>query len=212
MTGSSNARWPESHEKQIVVEMLNNRDSDHWNKCSELMRWFILRQAYKLSVILSTDVVDEILQNAMMSVVTGLPQFRFESKLTTWLMPIAYSRTIDALRIRSRDSRTISPPNNSLEDEENEVIAYGHEISATIEDECMVHEELREVLAEIEIYTSTHAKTERNRKIVRMVLFEGRTLEEAAKELDVSAPVASYVIRSLQRYLREKFRPESPLT
>jgi RNA polymerase sigma factor (sigma-70 family) len=206
MTGN---QWPGPHEKQVIAEMLVNRDSEHWSKCNALMRWFILRQTSKLSVILSTDVVDEILQNAMMSVVTGLPHFRFESKLTTWLMPIAYSRTIDALRIRSRDSRTISPANNSLEDEENEVIAYGHESPTTVEDDCIAREALQEVLAEISIYIRGRAKAERNGKIVQMVLFEEHTLEEAAQEVGVSAAVASYVIRTLQRHLREKSRDDS---
>jgi RNA polymerase sigma factor (sigma-70 family) len=205
MAGS---HWPGPHEKQVVTEMLENHDSEHWEKCNELMRWLILGQANKLSVVLSADLVDEILQNTMTSIVIHLPHFRFESKLTTWLMPIAYSRTIDALRMRSRDSRAISPPNNSLEEEENEVITRIHEIAATVEDECITNEELREVLAEIEIYINSHAKPERNRRIAEMVLLEGHTLEEVAQEVGVSSAVASYVIRSLRRHLREKIKED----
>lgn len=204
-------RWPGPHEKQVIAEMLDNRDSEHWKKCSELMKWFILRQANKLSVTLSADLVNEILQNAMMSVIINLPLFRFESKLTTWLMPIAYSRTIDALRFHTRNRQTNTPLNNLIEGEESEVVAYEYGIAGTLEEVCITSEELREVLAEISAYISSHAKPERNRKIVHMVFFEGHTLEEVAKEVGVSSAVASYVIRTLRQHLQESFRPQPPL-
>lgn len=203
-------QWPGPHEKQTVAEMLGNGDSEHWGKCSDLMRWFILLQASKLLATLSTDLVDEILQNAMVSVVTNLPRFRFESKLTTWLIQIAHSRTVDALRLLSRDKRIFSPPNNSLEDEETEEIDKFYEAPVTVEDECITREALREVLAEIPIYIKNRAKAERNGKIAKMVLLEGRTLEEAAQEVGVSAAVASYVIRTLRDHLYEKFRANPP--
>lgn len=205
MTDSSHNQWPGPHERQVIIEMLVNYDSEHWHKCNELMRWLIMRQANKLSVILPVHIVDDILQNAMMSVIINLPLFRFESKLTTWLMSVAYSRTIDALRLYTRNIRTSTPLNHRIEGEESEVAAYELEMPRTLEEVCATNEELREVLTEISIYIGSHAKSERNRKIAEMVLLEGHTLEEAAQEVGVSSAVASYVIRTLQRHLQEKF-------
>src|SRR5260370_40769127 len=74
-------QWPGLNEKQVIAEMLKNRDSAHWEKCCELMRWFILQQANKLSVTLTADLENEILQNAMESVITGLPNLRDDSIL-----------------------------------------------------------------------------------------------------------------------------------
>ncbi len=204
-------QWPGPHEKQVIVEMLENRDSAHWEKCNELMKWLILKETGKYSTPFSTDFVDEIWQNAMMSVVINLHQFRSESKLTTWLTTIAYTRTIDALRLHTRNIRTNAPLHSLIEGEESEIVTYEYKMP-TMEDECITNEELREVLAEISIYISSHAKSERNRKIVDMVLFKGHTLEEAAKEVGVSAAVASYVIRTLQRHLREKKGGDSSST
>ena len=198
-------QWPGPNERQIIVEMLENRDSEHWEKCNELMRWLILHQASKLSVILSAERVDEILQNAMLSVVTGLPHFRSESKITTWLMQIAYTRTIDALRNGSRDDKVLPFQSHSAEDEEKEVIFDRNKLTGTLEDDCIIAEELREVLAEISAYVDSHVKPERNRKIAEKILLKGYSLEETAREVGVSPAVASYVIRTLRRHLKEKF-------
>jgi len=67
-----------------------------------------------------------------------------------------------------------------------------------------MHDDLRKALAALQEYVSTHANSIRNGRILDMVLFEGRSLEEAAKTVGCSAPVASYVVRSAQRYVREK--------
>ena len=186
--------------------MLENRDLAHWEKCSEFMKWLIIKEAGKYSTPITADLVDEIKQNAMLSVVIHLPHFRFESKLTTWLIPIARTRTIDALRSHTRNLRTNTPMNNLMEDEESEVVAYEYEMPKILEEEYLRSEELLEVVAEISAYFDSHAKSERNRKIAKMVLLDGRTLENAAREVRVSPAVASYVIRTLQRHLQEKFK------
>ncbi len=203
-------QWPGPHEKQVIDEMLENRDSAHWEKCSDLMKWLIIKEASKYTTPFTADLVDEIWQNAMLSVVINLPHFRFESKLTTWLVTIARTRTIDALRLHTRTIRTNAPLNTLIEGEESEEVAYGIEMSGILEEVCITGEELRAVLAEISVYISSHAKPERNRKIAEMVLFAGHTLEETAREVGVSSAVASYVIRTLRQHLQEKFRTPPP--
>jgi DNA-directed RNA polymerase specialized sigma24 family protein len=53
---------------------------------------------------------------------------------------------------------------------------------------------------------SLHANPIRNGQILDMVLFEDRSLEEVAKAVGCSAPVVGYVVRSAQRYVRERLR------
>ncbi len=202
-------QWPGLNEKQAIDEMLENRDSVHWTKCSELMKGLVVRETGKYFPSFSANLVEEIWQNAMVSVITGLPDFRSESKLPTWLTKIAYTRTIDALRCRKRNIQTNAPLTDLIEGEETEVVTYEPAVSGTLEEMCITREGLREVLVEISAYIDSHAKPERNRKIVQRVIFEGQTLEEAAKEAEVSSAVASYVIRTLQRHLQEKFRSSS---
>jgi RNA polymerase sigma factor (sigma-70 family) len=174
------------------------------------MKWLVIKEASKYSTPITADLVDEIRQNAMLSVVVNLPHFRFESKLTTWLMPIARTRTIDALRVHTRNIRENTPLNTLIEGEESEEVTYEIEMPGILEEVCITGEELRAVLAEIFVYVNSHAKPERNRKIAEMVLLAGHTLEEAAREVGVSSAVASYVIRTLRQHLQEKFRTPPP--
>ena len=72
------------------------------------------------------------------------------------------------------------------------------------EDECIIRDELREAFAALLEYVSLHSNEERNRTILRMVLFESRSLEETARAIGCSAPVVGYIVRSAQRFVREK--------
>ena len=203
-------QWPGPNEKQVIDEMMENRDSAHWTKCNELMKWLIIKEIGRYSITFSADFVDEVLQNAMMSVVINLHHFRSDSKLTTWLLTIARTRTIDALRLLIRNIQTNTPLNTLIEGEESEVVTYEYEITGNLEELCITEEELREVLAEMSVYIDSHAKPERNRKIAEMVLLKGYRLEESAREVGVSSAVASYVIRTLRQHLQEKFRTPPP--
>lgn len=210
MTELSSRRWPGPDEKRIVVEMLQDGNSPHWERCRELMEVLVSN----FGATLPAERREDVVQKAMLSVVRDLPSFRFNSQLRTWLLSVAYHRVIDEKRLnRMSSSLSIANSNQLLTydgyGDETEIDTYIPVVRAA-EEECIVEEELREVMAEISAYIDSHAKPERNRKIVDMVLLKGRTLEEAAREVGTSSAVASYIIRSVRRHLQEKFRSEPP--
>ena len=53
-------------------------------------------------------------------------------------------------------------------------------------------------------YVEKHANKDRNREILRLVMFEDQSNELTAIRLGVSAPVVGYIVRSAQRFIREK--------
>lgn len=73
----------------------------------------------------------------------------------------------------------------------------------TIEDEYFVRDELHKALAALKEYVSLNANPTRNSRILSMVLFEDRSIEETAKKVGCSVPVVSNVVRSAQCYVRE---------
>src|SRR5260370_14820814 len=68
------------------------------------------------------------------------------------------------------------------QDEVNAVTVQGlGEIKTTVEDEDILRQ-MREAVNEMSIYLNSRATPEHNRILAEMVLLEGHTLEESAKE------------------------------
>lgn len=65
------------------------------------------------------------------------------------------------------------------------------------------HDDIEEALQLLREYIITHSKSRRNGKILELVIYEGCSLEEAAKAAGCSAAVVSYVVHEAQRYARE---------
>jgi len=138
----------------------------------------------------------------MMRVDKYLPTFRYQCKLTTWLFGIVRSCIIDSHRKFTHAQQFMAPPGDPHGDAAREYDDI--DADTTTEDVCIMHDDLRKALAALQEYVSTHAKPLRNGRILDMVMFEGRSLDTAAKAVGCSAPVAGYVVRSAQRYMREK--------
>lgn len=201
MTEWSRNPWPGPDDKLVVDQMLADPYSHRWNECRRFFEQLV--QASDLPVDLREDVV----QNAMFTVMRSLPGFHYECRLKTWLGMIAHSRIVDAWRDRIRNNQWISPPNGPSGDEESETGILKINTPQTTEGECIIREKIREVMRVLREYINTHANAERNRQILQKVLFDQFTFEEAAQELGVNAPVVRYVVRSAQRYLRERMGP-----
>ncbi len=193
--------WPGPDDKLIVAQMLADPSSHHWNECHTFFEHVI--RANNLPV----DLRDDVVQNAMFTVMRSLPTFHYECRLRTWLGMIANSRIVDAWRNHARKNRQIIPLDNPPGDEESGTGILKINAPQTTEGECIIREELREAISVLREYLNTHAKSERNRQILQKVLLEEYTFEEAAQELGVNAPVIRYVVRSVQRYLRERMGP-----
>lgn len=97
----------------------------------------------------------------------------------------------------------MAPPGEPLDDVAREYDEIDADTTKTTEEVCIMRDDLRKALAALQEYVSTHANAIRNQRILDMVLLEGHSLEEAAKAVGCSAPVASYIVRSAQRFVRE---------
>lgn len=226
--------WPGGDDKIVVAEMLRDSLSGQWYECCEFIKWLVRVQATNIS----RDHWDDIVQEAMIRVNKYLPTFQFHCKLRTWLFSIVRSCIIDFYRKFIRVEEALDPIDDTQDVVEgeggggkshvqrtrnmhnfqahlNESIATTGErnisianIPGAVEDECIKLDEISQGLAALEEYVSTHGNPERNARILDMVIFEGRSLEAAAKAVGCSAPVAGYVVRSAQRYAREKVRQQ----
>jgi RNA polymerase sigma factor (sigma-70 family) len=191
--------WPGGDDRIVVEEMLRDHTSGQWYECREFVKRLVQVQAKNIP----QDHREDLVQDAMMRVDKHLHTFRYQCKLSTWLFGIVRSCIIDAHRKFTRAGQFIAPPGDPLDYVEREYDEIDADTAKTAEDVYIMHDDLRKAVAALQEYVSTHANPIRNRRILDMVMFEGRSLEAAAKAVGCSAPVASYVVRSAQRYVRE---------
>lgn len=199
--------WPGPNDRVVVKEMLRDHQSEHWYECYE----FVKRRVQSQAKNLSRDRMDDVVQETMIRVEKYLPAFRYGCSLRTWIIGILRSCIIDEHRKLIHIINQASSLDNIQEDSEQDNDEHESEalvtmISQTAEDECMIHEELTRARLALESYISTHAHPKRNGQILDMVIFKNYSLEEAARIAGCSAPVAGYIVRSAQRYVREALR------
>lgn len=194
--------WPGADDRTLIENMLRDPQSEHWTKCRE----YVEKLVHKRATNIPRDFWDDIIQEAMIKIDKSLPTFQYRCSLKTWLFGIVGSCIIDDHRKITRIKTFIALPTDfstSHEDgEANDV--FSMHLSRTTEEDFMMIDELKQAIAALREYITTHKKPERNEQILSMVLDEDRSLEEAAKAVGCSAAVAGYVVRSAQRYVRDK--------
>ena len=187
-------------DKIRVAEMLRDSSSGQWYECYVFVNRLVQLQAHNIS----TNHWDDIVQDAMIRIHKYLPTFQFQCAFKTWIFNIVRSCIIDDYRKSIRAGQIMIPLGDSHDDFELEGDMPTVNAPGTVEDVCIIRDELHKALAALLEYVSLHSNPTRNRKILNMVLFENRSLEETARAVGCSVPVAGYIVRSAQRYVREK--------
>ncbi len=189
-------------DKIVVEEMLRDNSSGQWHECYVLVIRLVQQKAHNISTNHRQDIVQEV----MMRIHKYLPTFKFQCSLKTWIHNIVHTCVIDDYRKSIRTGHLMIP----LSDSHDDVGLNGDipvaTISGTVEDECIIRDELHKAFAALLEYVSLHSNQARNRTILHLVLFENRSLEETARAVGCSAPVVGYIVRSAQRYVREKLK------
>ena len=192
--------WPGADDRLVVEAMLVDSMSAHWNECYKFVKGLVQVEAKNIPV----DYCEDIAQEAILQISKSLPTFKYQCSLRIWLLAIVNSCIIEAYGKLKQNRQSINLLFYDLDYEGSEEVASPTNTPETVEDESTVHLELYQALAALQEYVSTHAHSTRNGQILDMVLLEGCSLEEAARAVGCSAPVASYVVRSAQRYVRER--------
>lgn len=192
--------WPGADDRIVVEEMLRDRSSGQWYECREFVKKLVQVQAKNIP----QDRWDDLVQDAMIRIDKSLLTFHYQCALRTWVFGIVRSCIIDAYRKLSRAGQFTASLDDAHDDIEREGDVFTAHAPGTVEDKCITNDELKEAVAALQEYVSTHAHSKRNRRILDLVIFEGRALEEAARAVGCSAPVVGYVVRSAQSYVRKK--------
>jgi RNA polymerase sigma factor (sigma-70 family) len=191
---------PRADDRIVVEEMLRDSKSGQWHECYLSIKRLVQVQAKNIP----EDHWDDIAQDAMMRVHKYLSTFQYQCMFRTWLFGIVRSCIINDYRKSSRAGLHMIPLADPHTATEHEGDAFTPISTRTVEDLCITHDDLNKAVTTLKEYVSMHSHPIRNGRILDMVIFEGHSLEKTAKAVGCSAPVVGYVVRSAQRYVREK--------
>lgn len=191
---------PGADERSIIDEMIRNPSAKHWEKCST----FVTSRVYsKARNILRSDQ-EEIIQEIMYKVTRYLPSFRFECTFRSWLYQIIEHCIADKYRKLQNEEWHHLPFMNPIDEKGNEGEEFNAIEEKSTEEVFEMHEQIRDGIAALFRYASSHSNPLRDRRIIKMVILEGHTYVETATAVGCDVGVVGYVVREAQRYVRKK--------
>ncbi len=191
--------WSKVDDKKVVQAMLSSSSSVYWQECLALVYICIRAKAENIS----EGYWDDIAQEVMMRVTKYLSSFKFECAFKTWIITIVSTCIVDFHRKSKHTRYHIPLPSETYYEGRQEDMIAITEIMTT-EEAFLKKEQLQKAIEGLKDYVDAHAKPERNLQILEMSLLEGHSHEDIARVVGCSAPVVGYVVRSAQRYVREK--------
>ena len=197
--------WPGADERLAVEKMIRDQNSEQWGECFK----YVKRCVYSKAKNMPSHLLDDMIQEIMLKIMKYLPYFRFHCALKTWVYLIVRHHIIDEYRKLRNEGTYLSFSVNPIAetDGESQEPNLGEGVSA--EESFEIHEKIRMGIAALQEYANTTSNPTRNRHIIQLVLFEGKTYEEAAITIGCNSPVVGYIVREAQRYTRDILRNQS---
>lgn len=192
---------PGVSELVIVNEMIRDLNHEHWEECRKFVQKCVYANARNLPNYLLEDIVQEV----MLKITKHLPRFRFQCTLSTWVNQVIEHQIIDEYRKQQNQRPHLLFSTHQPEEADGESLELNTSEAASTEETFELLEKIRIGIEALQEYAQTHSNSTRNKLIIQMVFFEGKTYEEAAKAAGCSAPVVGYVVREAQIYVREKW-------
>lgn len=174
---------------------MNNREEKEWQTLASLSQQgdsaayrellegasSVLKQ-FLVSRISDRERVEDILQEVLLSMHLALPSYSPKNSFSAWMYTIARRRMIDFLRKKKRRSQEAVTEDTFFDSEasENEMSSF---------------REFSRVLEKL---------PERKRKAVKMVHIDGKSLSEAASELEITENNLRVTLHRAQKEIRKK--------
>jgi RNA polymerase sigma-70 factor (ECF subfamily) len=176
-------------------------DPEAFEKLTRRAAPIIFRRALKITS--NHHDAEDVLQETLLKGFTHISKFRGDSQLSTWLVRIGFNEAIMTLRRRRRNV-PLEPEAGLSGKVEESPVAYQSEKSQA--DSRIIRTEVGGLL-----HKALRRLPARARQVLHLRYFEGYSIEETAKQLDLSrGSVKAYACRSRARLRRELRRLLTP--
>lgn len=176
-------------------------DPEAFEKLTRRAAPIIFRRALKITS--NHHDAEDVLQETLLKGFTHISKFRGDSQLSTWLVRIGLNEAIMTLRKRRRNVPLEPEAGLSGKVEESPLVYQPEKAQA---DSRIVRTEFGGLL-----HKALRRLPARARQVLHLRYFEGYSIEETAKRLDLSrGSVKAYACRSRARLRRELRRLLTP--
>jgi RNA polymerase sigma factor (sigma-70 family) len=190
------------HQEHAFVAALLNEEYEQYATAWEMVkqqvrRILISKDAYSLMGDQALDVED-LVQETILNIWHGLPSFRYQSRLQTWVFTLASNCLNRTVRARRAQKRALLPTTESLELLEAE---QGETLADTTND-TPAEEAQYDALAELVHSILARQPDQRLEKVFQLWAVEDQTLRTIGKRLELSVGRVHGLLAQAHRLLR----------
>lgn len=153
----------------------------------------------KLSRAETLQLAEDCAQDALIAVMNHLSDFRGDSKFTTWAYKFAINM---ALMTARRERRKGISVDQLFSSEDGASFEWGLEDTESLPDQSAMQSEIREIIQQV----IDHDLTDRQRRVLLMMVFHEIPMDEVVRELDTNRNAIYKMLHDARRKLKQKLQ------
>lgn len=153
----------------------------------------------KLSRTETLQLAEDCAQDALIAVMNHLSDFRGDSKFTTWAYKFAINMALMTARRERRKGLSID---QLFSTEDGASFEWELEDTESLPDQSTMQGEIREIIQNV----INHDLTDRQRRVLLMMVFHDIPMDEVVRELDTNRNAIYKMLHDARRKLKQRLQ------
>lgn len=153
----------------------------------------------KLSRTETLQLAEDCAQDALIAVMNHLSDFRGDSKFTTWAYKFAINMALMTARRERRKGLSID---QLFSTEDGASFEWELEDTESLPDQSTMQGEIREIIQHV----INHDLTDRQRRVLLMMVFHDIPMDEVVRELDTNRNAIYKMLHDARRKLKQRLQ------
>lgn len=196
----TNEEW--LHELAAEGELQESAISDLRDLLLRAVLFFFSRNLgdfEKLSRAETLQLAEDCAQDALIAVLNHLSEFRGDSKFTTWAYKFAINMALMTARRERRKGLSVD---QLFSTEDGTPFEWGLEDAEGLPDQSAMQGEIREIIQDV----INHELTDRQRRVLVMMVFQNIPMDEVVRELDTNRNAIYKMLHDARRKLKHRLQ------
>lgn len=155
----------------------------------------------RLSRAQAQQLAEDCAQDALIAVLNHLSEFRGDSKFTTWAYKFAINMALMTARRERRKGVSVE---QLFSAEDGTSFEWGLEDTESLPDQSAIQGEIREIIQHV----IQHDLTDRQRRVLLMMVFHDIPMDEVVRELDTNRNAIYKMLHDARRKLKQRLQAQ----